>query len=770
MKYSKVYYIFNLIVFVFMGTVQIQAQDYLTVYFNDGRLPENFHAMDVDSIVCSKINLDGVSQTNWVVEEIWLPDSTYRYDLAAIDSIAFRTVDMETLTDRVATTVAGVESLVLQSESINEMENNIDAIRNLSGVEDVWTDDVTLFVKIKDGGTITYLFPPLPEMSTEQAQQLRATGSKRAAKNSEHKCVDAKSVCISYQMALDESRGYARNICNDLKGDFEKMGFTVTETRPQQDFFREAIFDYDIVLLVTHGSYNEGLHWLYTDELLFTRESPITSGAEFREMWKKYLSEKYQNRFSDQEIYMGGIKETRSNGQSCIAYYTRVSERFIGQSKRRFRNKAILFNIACKSLYGNESMENADGETIHHVGTSLASKYLNRGAGCYVGFTDTNKMGLHAGQYFLKCMLNGLSASASLHTTPLSYRNEPAFISDDNIEHTPRMAMVTNRGSDDKELCIVHPVLEEVEDKSIGDKPQIKMQGRIKLLDPDFPNLRFGFCISEDAEMKVKTPVVSFAFEDNRIIYDYEDESLLFSYTLGATNNDYKLSSGRTYYFCAFLYDEANQNYCYGSDVKSVVTKSQEDVTDAIVDLGLSVKWASCNLGSSTPSGVGNTYNIDIRTQVFQEHPEYFDDEKTDHLDIRMTEYDHAHLELGSNWRMPSISELKELRDLCYWEPSVLNGVAGAKVTGPNGNYIFLPTESSETDMTAYGMGYQYTMNSAFYATGEYDSKTGQWSLFSLNIFGSLMTEYLDLSQLNIDYGSANRAYIRPVFGPMSDH
>ena len=40
---------------------------------------------------------------------------------------------------------------------------------------------------------------------------------------------------------------------------------------------------------------------------------------------------------------------------------------------------------------------------------------------------------------------------------------------------------------------------------------------------------------------------------------------------------------------------------------------------------------------------------------------------------------------------MPTLEEQKELIDDCTWEWTTQNGVDGHKVTGPNGNSIFLP-------------------------------------------------------------------------------
>ena len=60
-------------------------------------------------------------------------------------------------------------------------------------------------------------------------------------------------------------------------------------------------------------------------------------------------------------------------------------------------------------------------------------------------------------------------------------------------------------------------------------------------------------------------------------------------------------------------------------------------------------------------------------------------------------EDDVAHVKWGGDWRMPTYDEWDELRDKCTWTWTKQNGVDGYKVTGPNGNSIFLPAAGWRT-------------------------------------------------------------------------
>ena len=116
-----------------------------------------------------------------------------------------------------------------------------------------------------------------------------------------------------------------------------------------------------------------------------------------------------------------------------------------------------------------------------------------------------------------------------------------------------------------------------------------------------------------------------------------------------------------------------------------------------VVDLGLSVKWASCNLGASTPTEFGGYYawgETSTKEVYTEDTYSYYDKSTNRYTDIGSeiggTSYDAATVNLGKGWRMPSVGHLKELM-MCKHEWTQVDGVNGYLFTGPNGNTIFLP-------------------------------------------------------------------------------
>ncbi len=109
-------------------------------------------------------------------------------------------------------------------------------------------------------------------------------------------------------------------------------------------------------------------------------------------------------------------------------------------------------------------------------------------------------------------------------------------------------------------------------------------------------------------------------------------------------------------------------------------------------DLGLSVKWATCNIGASSSSDYGNYYawgETETKSDYSSSNNVTYGKEMGDIAGN--PEYDAATAHWGSSWRLPTYGEITELRSKCKWSWATQGGHNGYKITGPNGNSIFLP-------------------------------------------------------------------------------
>ena len=112
------------------------------------------------------------------------------------------------------------------------------------------------------------------------------------------------------------------------------------------------------------------------------------------------------------------------------------------------------------------------------------------------------------------------------------------------------------------------------------------------------------------------------------------------------------------------------------------------------VDLGLSVKWATCNVGAHKPEDYGNYYVPWPKTSPYTDERTERNKELCSSNSNNVKgdlKHDAARANWGGTWRLPTKEECRELSEKCVWEWTEHNGVKGCKVTGANGNSIFLP-------------------------------------------------------------------------------
>lgn len=179
-----------------------------------------------------------------------------------------------------------------------------------------------------------------------------------------------------------------------------------------------------------------------------------------------------------------------------------------------------------------------------------------------------------------------------------------------------------------------------------------------------------------------------------------------------------------------------------------------DEAPGTAVDLGLSVKWANVNVGAESPEDYGGYY-----AWGETEEKEYYSEDTYLYYnngyvnigsDITGTDYDVAHVQWGGDWRMPTITELQELSNNCTWTWTAQNGVNGYKVTGPNGNSIFLPAAG-------------YRWGASLYYAGS-DGRYWSSSLYTSDTYYARFLGFSSGSRYaGGDYGRGDGQSVRPV-------
>ena len=115
------------------------------------------------------------------------------------------------------------------------------------------------------------------------------------------------------------------------------------------------------------------------------------------------------------------------------------------------------------------------------------------------------------------------------------------------------------------------------------------------------------------------------------------------------------------------------------------------------VDLGLSVKWATCNVGATTPEEYGDYFawgETTIKSEYTEENSKTYEKNISDISGNPA--YDAATANWGGIWRLPTKVEFEELKNNCTWQWIMQGGKYGYKVTSKkNGNSIFFPAANS---------------------------------------------------------------------------
>lgn len=193
---------------------------------------------------------------------------------------------------------------------------------------------------------------------------------------------------------------------------------------------------------------------------------------------------------------------------------------------------------------------------------------------------------------------------------------------------------------------------------------------------------------------------------------------------LGATDNNVVLDKTTGYITKAFVDLEPNTTYylkAYAtnsvgtsySEVVSFTTLAESEYND-YVDLGLpsGLKWAAYNIGATTATEYGDYYawgEVLTKETYTTANSETYGESMSD---IAGTEYDAATVNWGGDWRMPSGAEIQELIDNCNWEWTTQGGKKGYKVTGLNGNHIFLPAAGFRRESSLYADSSDYYWSS----------------------------------------------------------
>lgn len=187
------------------------------------------------------------------------------------------------------------------------------------------------------------------------------------------------------------------------------------------------------------------------------------------------------------------------------------------------------------------------------------------------------------------------------------------------------------------------------------------------------------------------------------------------------------------------------------------------------VDLGLSVKWASMNVGATEEAEFGDyfawgetssksTYSWSSYAYESTECGKPNDD-MAKLTDIASTSYDAASVNWGGGWHMPNYAQISELVNKCTWTWTTLKTSKGKVVHG----YIIISNVDGYTDKSIFLPAVGYRIDNGVDLVEEYGSYWSS-SVFSTNMrqawYINMNSNYIQTNHNNRYYGHAIRAVL----------
>ena len=572
-------------------TLPMLSQDFMNVYFKDGTF-RTFHFNTIKEISVSKIDADGSWYSDYQFQHIVTKNEEFVYDLALIDSISFTKYQEHVVRNNTKEALTTALPLLSKCFSAREAEEEIETIKGSEGVETAWVEGDFLFIKIKEGETISFHFSPedaepISNGINVQAARILQTLPKTIKKLKDENGRSLKAVVANQQHFVDTDWRMKQrsNFMYPLRDKLEEAGYEKVDIyddiyidKPDLNFFYDTMYDNDVVFLSTHGGcWTNGGHILLTGESfgmveVGTENNNWPTTAEQGVFSTEYEKLFEDPRFKDSEddMTLNYEKEYRViNGEGNYYWvsYVIIKESFFSNTvKKSFTNpKSIFFNAACQSLMGGDELANIFRE--------------QRGLGTYVGYTQSNFYGQEAGCTMLTEMLNGISAEKAYsdlgdHTIELidNWKNVTGTYKDEDIikykynketerfeeteRYTASVSVLPNNSD-----CFITPVYTNEIDSKIAsneykNSKSVEVEGLTTIIDCDDSDVLNAISYGFEYGQKYGQTWTRVTSKDKMPSTKNIDKgNVLFKAKL--TN----IELGKEYYYRAYTNDGLNYNY-----------------------------------------------------------------------------------------------------------------------------------------------------------------------------------------------------------------
>ena len=695
------------------------------------------------------------------------------------------------LTQSIGTVALQVLDSLRTSDSSNKeaIENEV---RRIEGVDTVIFDYEERVVSImqKDSLWVNYFldYPSdhltdtpassnsviVNRISSSNSLSPNRSSQRRTAISGDNMILNQKRNALFLIPPFDYSNWFYWSYLNDVKNNLIHAGFDpsniVVKTRfgyENEDgtgirhFMGEWLSDYDFVFIRTHGG--TGYRAKKPKGKRVYKQTILFSSTSYDEDFVETLVD--SGAFQWEDIAVSAVDE---NNDNKAEYYLCMTTSFLDNA--HFDNACVMITACNSARY----LSNDNGE-------SMIQSFINKGAGVVSGYRNItmNSIDTPLSANMVLLMSHGLSFQDAIkYLKNLECVNNYSRITyswweknykkenytKDDLGWIKTSLYASNyyyktKAGDEHPYFLINPFPSLVQTNDMFEPTDCRLSW-----DCDLEPFQLTWPDTDDGiDFLGETTI------DYQVLYDvYVNESLAFSNVLDKSVSWTPTEGVFRWYVVAKIMEGNTEIASYQSESSSFVVYSRPQAKD----LGLSVKWASFNLGATKQEERGYYYawgetipcpglktSFHWTSYIWNKGSEvhltkYNSSSSYGVVDGKMEldpEDDVVHMAFGDKWRIPTKSECQDLIDKCSWEWTTLNGVNGYTVTGTNGQSIFLPVAGYMNETILWG-----------------ENDRGRYWSSEIDMGSPYSAGSISFSSSGVNYLLSNRYEghsIRPVYG-----
>lgn len=692
-------------------TLPSNAQQAFYVYRNDGGI-NTFITTEIDSMTYSRLDLDSVAHDNYVVHEIYTPDSIYRIPIELIDSVGFVTPEtvyqpgVRILEGEMRSYIISRNELTLmfQSSTPNSLLPHVGDKLVTTEIDDVITN---AFVgQVSEVNTTSTGIEVVCE--PVDLTEVFETYYGIIRKNNEPVSARRRSIADGFygtngtrtfnpgKLTLDLINTH--NVSITYNKD-DELSYSLDNARAALSL--TPVIDYNAYLIVnrTYGvNVSVTAVGNYTVEELFALSGNVDLNFDFP-FFKKAIP----------------IPEALIDVEFEVGFFGEAQGKFsIDQVWTQKYKHVFHWEWSSKGHESLQKVHNFTNTSNTHTGKVALNGSMAVGGYGKVGVAFIATSSLDIAEVGLK-----YKGGVSLEGTYVPYKRDEDYAKKSTDLYSQikdrEIAVYGFRGLTFEAKLFKWSVSKEIPNFLNIPFNNREPWGAIRSV-PLFSNTKLTkdesgtYYASTNITGDVQPTDVGFALINNK-----DEQDAIYSYCI----YDYKGPKADAY---SSFYDRpvSNSYTVYPlvkyMDMELIAEPSAEiemcpdENHPHMIDLGLpsGTKWACCNIGASSPYEYGGQYawgETEEKSDYSESNYKFAQASSNGWMEINGTlynfinigenicgtNYDVANVKWGNSWRMPSVTEMEELVSQCTWQQDSQNWIYSYKVTGPNGASIVLP-------------------------------------------------------------------------------